>query len=312
MKILKYSTLIFQFCLLCVLWDESWEIGGPRCAPSTLNGTTPDFEQIILGRCYYFVNVLHKKDCSVRDAKINCTELMNEFNRAILGKEPCEVEISDFDRFLELANHSIGANSTLFWSGAYTTAHDLTRVSSYWTLEDTLSGYLLNELVFCSQNATYSYADMCPDTCVTRNNPYWNAASRDFAQKARGYVLLVLNGTRTTGAIYNTSTFFRYELPALTSENVQQVKVLLVHNPDMAKYETCQQPKTLQLLESSLREKNIEYACEDNPDEIVFILCTHSPMSKECQSVKNFIESGGVRLKANIYLVSLVLAYFFI
>ena len=49
--------------------------------------------------------------------------MFNEFEKIIIGKEPCRIKIEDFDKFIELVNHPIPMSKTLFWSGTYSTAH---------------------------------------------------------------------------------------------------------------------------------------------------------------------------------------------
>lgn len=102
----------------------------------------------------------------------------------------------------------------------------------------------------------------------------------------------MLNGTRTQGAISNTSTFFRHELPQLYSFNVKRIKVVLLHQPGVDKYETCEKPKTLTVLKAELEKKGIEYVCEDNPDEVLLLMCFQNPSSKECQRIQSLINSS--------------------
>jgi len=160
-------------------------------------------------------------------------------------------------------------------------------VRSYWSLEDSFTGYLLNEFNFCSSQSINTFAfDSCPRSCVTSNNPFWNAASSNFAKRATGDAIVVMNGTRSFGALSNTSTFFNYELSKLSFPPVRQLKVYLVHVPGQTKYETCKEPKTLITLKSILESKQINYVCEDNPENIIFSMCFMDASSKECQAVK--------------------------
>jgi len=155
------------------------------------------------------------------------------------------------------------------------------------SLEDTFSGYLLNELTFCSTNKSGNNfsLDSCPQDCVTKNSAFWNAASIDFAKKARGHVYVMLNGTRKYGALLNTSTFFKHELPYLNSASINKLTVFLLHTSGQEKHETCEQPKTLNTLAKILFEKNITYVCEDNLDYMTFLLCFYNPQSSECQRI---------------------------
>jgi hypothetical protein len=163
---------------------------------------------------------------------------------------------------------------------------------------------LLNELIACSTNNSDSFSfDRCPDACIRSNNPFWNAASRHFASKTEGQALIVLNGTRTVGALFNGSTFFRYELPALETPRVRELRALVVHNPDQEKYETCAKPKSLGLLKASLDSRNISYVCEDNPEIIKFYMCFANPLSKECVTLKYLTGSANSLIQPRILLM---------
>jgi hypothetical protein len=109
----------------------------------------------------------------------------------------------------------------------------VTRYRHYWSLEDTLSGYLINQLDFCSKLGSDDFSfDSCSMNCMPDAKlSYWQAASIFFAQNAKGSVLVVLNGTRTYGAISKRSFFVNYELPQLSADRVKRVKVLLLFTP---------------------------------------------------------------------------------
>ena len=162
------------------------------------------------------------------------------------------------------------------------------KTKQYWSLDSSFRGYLINKLTFCSTdlNSDFNY-NWCPEECVLYNSSFWNAASIDFAKKASGSVNLILNGTRSVGALLNTSTFIRYELPYLEMPRVEKIKVLLLHNPGQIKIETCKRPVTLDYLKHILYEKKIAYECEDDPDNILLFMCFKDDQSKECQTVKN-------------------------
>lgn len=121
------------------------------------------------------------------------------------------------------------------------------------------------------------------------DNPFWSGASANFARQASGYALAVLNGTRKNGALDRSSSFYRFELPQLNAARLRGLKVLLLHNMDREKYETCKEPKTLLELEAMLDEKNITYACEDDNFAIVMLMCSQDPYSRECQAIKQAI-----------------------
>ncbi len=163
------------------------------------------------------------------------------------------------------------------------------------SLEDTFNGFLLDELVFCIGGGDFNYTDSNCNRDL-QFFTFWNAASKKFAEKASGEILVVLNGSRTQGAVVNTSTFYTQELPNF--KNVKRLKVLLLHSPSGYKVETCASGKSLENLKVILKEKKIDYECTDNPKEILFFMCFQDPMSKECQSVKFSLDTG-VSLAAN-------------
>ena len=90
---------------------------------SSYNATTVGIKEIFIGRCYYFLNVLQKTNCEIDPRNYDCLAIWNEFEKVIIGKEPCSIKIEDFDKFLELVNHPIPESKTLFWSGTYSTAY---------------------------------------------------------------------------------------------------------------------------------------------------------------------------------------------
>ena len=91
---------------------------------SVSNGTTRNLEQIFKGRCHYFLNLRHNADCFLNTSSYNCTHIWTAFKSAVIGKTPCNVTMEDYAPFLRSVNHSIPANATLFWSGAYRSAQD--------------------------------------------------------------------------------------------------------------------------------------------------------------------------------------------
>lgn len=154
----------------------------------------------------------------------------------------------------------------------------------------------MDNLKFCSnKNEPDFVTSYCPLYCVYRSNPFWNAVSTKFAQKAIGDVTVVLNGTRPQGALANYSTFFNYELPNLSADSVTSLKVILLHMPGMLKHETCKSPRSLKVLQHILAEKSIAYECEDNPTEIMQLMCMKVPHADECAYFRDWINSKSAR-----------------
>jgi len=167
-------------------------------------------------------------------------------------------------------------------------------------LEDTFNGYLLDDLTFCkSSTGSLIYNASCVSDCAFRT--YWNAASKNFATKASGHVTAVLNGSRSTGAITKTSTFYTYELPYLNVQKVRKFTVLLLATPGAPVAETCKSGRSILELQKNLAAKNITFECIDNPKTILFYMCFADPMSKECQTIKFSINSAS-KLTPNLLM----------
>lgn len=150
----SYTILIFVI-LSIILIKHSSEIGiskrsvnyrSIQCNKPAYNGTTRNIQQIFLGRCYYFLNILQKDNCIINASNYDCNDIWNEFYNTIKGKDPCSLTIDNFSKLLNMVNQTIPANTSLFWSGTYTPAHEITKTREYWSLEDTFSGMIFNLL----------------------------------------------------------------------------------------------------------------------------------------------------------------------
>lgn len=265
------------------------------------NGTTPNIREIVIGRCHEFLSLNKIDNCPISQNDFDCEIIWKEFSSVLIGKEPCKIKLSDYNNYLLEVAHPIPRDKSLFWSGTFATATAISNSFNYWPLDKTLSGYLFNNLRFCSdRNETDFNESSCPLDCGIRNVSYWNAVSAKYAKDARGLVTVVLNGTRTSGAISNTSTFLNYELPVFESKSINRVKVILLHNPDRPKYETCQHPKSLKNLKKVLVKKNIDYECEDNPLNIMALFCFQEPDSQECKALHNSLNNNGFKLRSSL------------
>ena len=85
----------------------------------TYPGTTPNFKNIFIGRCFYFLNVLHKENCDISLSKLNCSKIWDEFSNVIVNRNPCDITIQDYDKYIELTWHIYDREKSIFWSGTY-------------------------------------------------------------------------------------------------------------------------------------------------------------------------------------------------
>ena len=93
-----------------------------RNCQSLLNGTSPYFKEIFIGRCYYYVSNLHKTNCDIASLNANCTLIYEKFATPVLNKDPCNINIEDFDEFFKLVYHPIPRDKSLFWSETFSPA----------------------------------------------------------------------------------------------------------------------------------------------------------------------------------------------
>ena len=88
------------------------------------NGTTKNIESIFKGRCNYFINVQQAFNCDIDPSNYDCDIIWQSFKSIVTTKTPCDLKIQDLDNFLNLVNHNIAPNTSIFWSGTYTPAHE--------------------------------------------------------------------------------------------------------------------------------------------------------------------------------------------
>lgn len=93
----------------------------PSCNIAGLPGTTQQIKDIVIGRCYYFINVLQKNNCYFDSKKYNCNTVWDLFYSASLTNSR---NISDYKNFLDSVDQDIPENTSLFWSGTYNQAHE--------------------------------------------------------------------------------------------------------------------------------------------------------------------------------------------
>jgi len=182
--------------------------------------------------------------------------------------------------------------------------HDLSNGGQrFWTLEDTLWGYLVNSLTFCGASleaqqtgAVFNYT-FCPSYGQNGSNVFfWNAASRFFGQHANGIVHMVARASMRNGQpseIYRTtalgninpaagifpSIFAVWELPNMDATKVTSFIIWVVPSPDIPK-EVCGDPASSNnALVNDLVAKGMSpdiITCQNNPPAVEFARCADS------------------------------------
>ena len=119
------------------------------CEP--YNGTTGNLREIVIGRCYDFLNTMHKDiKCQEITNKYDCIDIWNKFNIATIGKDPCDIKMEDYNDFFRATDHLIKANSSLFWSGTNILAHESKSISYNYSSSDGSVKFHFNSFRFVS------------------------------------------------------------------------------------------------------------------------------------------------------------------
>ncbi|PVD18559.1 hypothetical protein C0Q70_21109 [Pomacea canaliculata] len=260
------------------------------------SGPTPDLLSLVTGRCLQFSTFLNPAAmCDVTTRRQNCSEMADLFISAFAFQDVCNISISRYDEFLEATNHWIPADKSVFWEGVYDFVHLYTEMGKRAiTLEDTLTGYMIDRLRFCADPGQPSgiggpSTHPCPSFEETDGCPwnaefaFWTAASQNFASKARGTVSIMLNASADV-AFPPNSFFAQWELPHLKAGEVSEANILLVHTPGHAVKETCQGPSITDL-KRRLATKNISATCRENPRDVLWLLCWEDPSHTECREI---------------------------
>ncbi|KAK3602132.1 hypothetical protein CHS0354_003164 [Potamilus streckersoni] len=253
---------------------------------------TPDLRQRVIGRCLEFQANLPDVFCE--ENKKNCTYIWETFSKGFAFTDPCHVNGSGFHDYITATNHSVTENKAIFWEGVYGLVHRYSnRGTTKVTLEDTMPGYLIDSLSFCGDNNTSDglageYTS-CPSYRPTENcsssaeTVFWTKASVNFARSAVGNIFVMLNASQEP--VYHKGSYFgKYELPNLTRGKVTKATVYIVSASSVSKGSLCGS-ESLMELKSELAEKDIDFECQENPREVMFIYCAENPSTDACTSV---------------------------
>ncbi|KAK3528125.1 hypothetical protein QTP86_023851 [Hemibagrus guttatus] len=130
----------------------------------------------------------------------DCDIIWKAFEQAYVGRDPCDVPPEAYDPLINSVKQDVVCNTMLFWSKtkntvkAFTDDRDCLDI-----LEETLLGFLFDELTWCSKNESKeTFTTDCPSWSHCPNNPvrsFWIRASVNFAATACGNVSAMLNGS---------------------------------------------------------------------------------------------------------------------
>ncbi|XP_071164004.1 ADP-ribosyl cyclase/cyclic ADP-ribose hydrolase-like isoform X2 [Mytilus edulis] len=196
-----------------------------------------EWETLFIGKC-----LAYKSDygtISFCKRNIDCHDLWLKFIRGVEFQSKCNFNQSSYDDFLRASEHAVPGNKFMFWSGVYSLVMRYSNKGRrYFTIADTLTGYLLDNMVWCG-NATESDGiekdlETCPgfhtssQCSQTAATVFWSAASQNFARHAEGNIHVMINASRTP-AFRPDSYFTTKELPNINATKVKKATILMVH-----------------------------------------------------------------------------------
>ncbi|XP_037389855.1 ADP-ribosyl cyclase/cyclic ADP-ribose hydrolase 1 isoform X2 [Pygocentrus nattereri] len=214
-------------------------------------GTTPNLKHIVIGRCYDYITLVKPS------SRYNCEDIWREFEEAVVRRSPCSVRVKDYQRMFRATSQTLPCDKLLFWSKTRELMHSYAAVTGrFWTLEDTLVGFMFNDLVWCGQQERDRGFDFqsCPDwsACVTHPvYSLWNRASLNFAAAACGNITVLLNGS--------------------------------IGNAFNRKRESCSKGSILELI-SVLESRGFRWSCTDRDVTLMILQCMKNPKQSSCQS----------------------------
>uniref|UniRef100_W5MUE2 ADP-ribosyl cyclase/cyclic ADP-ribose hydrolase n=1 Tax=Lepisosteus oculatus TaxID=7918 RepID=W5MUE2_LEPOC len=227
----------------------------------TDKGTTQNIKEIIIGRCYSYVKIVHPS------SRYNCEEIWRDFQDAVLNKGPCNVHVEDYDKLFQTAKQTLPCNKLLFWSQTHEFVHSLSAVTHLFiTLEDTLIGYMFNDLTWCGQtNHTGFDFNSCPEWSTCEHHPVsslWKKASEYFAYSSCGNITVMLNGS-IEKAFNKESMFGSVEINSLDPRKINHVNIKVIDDLEGPFREPCTSGSILDLIKI-LQNRGFQWTCTEN------------------------------------------------
>ncbi|XP_019131011.2 ADP-ribosyl cyclase/cyclic ADP-ribose hydrolase 1 [Larimichthys crocea] len=244
-------------------------------------GTTPNIKHIVVGRCYNYITLVNP------NLRYDCENIWRQFEEAVVCQSSCNVTVEDYHQMFYAMPQTWPCNTFLFWSKTRTLMHSYAAaVRHFWTLEDTLVGYMFNDLIWCGQEGDSGFDfSSCPEWSACRNHPVyslWRQASQNFAEMACGNVTVLLNGS-IANAFNRKSMFGSVELDGLNPHRVDYVNIKVVTNLEGPFIESCNQGSIVDLIQI-LQSRGFRWTCTDNDQTLMILQCIQNPEQSACQT----------------------------
>uniref|UniRef100_A0A8C5I1Q3 ADP-ribosyl cyclase/cyclic ADP-ribose hydrolase n=1 Tax=Gouania willdenowi TaxID=441366 RepID=A0A8C5I1Q3_GOUWI len=163
----------------------------------------------------------NSKNCC--DIGFDCEEIWRQFEEVVSRQSSCNVTMQDYHQMFDVMAQTLPCNKFLFWSKTRALMQSYAAVfKHFWTLEDTLVGYMFNDLIWCG----FDFSS-CPRWSACNNHPVfslWRQASQNFAEMACGNITVLLNGS-IANAFNRRSMFGSVELDSLNPQKVDYVNI---------------------------------------------------------------------------------------
>ncbi|XP_057680682.1 ADP-ribosyl cyclase/cyclic ADP-ribose hydrolase 1 [Corythoichthys intestinalis] len=244
-------------------------------------GTTPNIKHIVMGRCFNYITLVNPS------MRYDCEAIWSAFEEAVVKQASCDVAMEHYRHmFLEMPQ-TWACDRFLFWSKTKKLIQDYTAVARhFWTLEDTLAGYMFNDIIWCRQqeDSEFNFRS-CPEWSACLNHPVhslWRQASKNFAEMACGNITVLLNGS-IENAFNTNSMFGSVELDNLNPVKVNYVNIKVVTNLDGPFIESCGSGSILDLIHI-LQSRGFRWTCSDNDRILKILQCVQKPEHSVCRT----------------------------
>ncbi|KAM9826880.1 ADP-ribosyl cyclase/cyclic ADP-ribose hydrolase 1-like [Neosynchiropus ocellatus] len=244
-------------------------------------GTTANIKHIVLGRCHSYMNFVDPT------MSFDCEEIWRQFEDAVGQRSPCNVTAEHYHHMFLAMPQTRPCDRFLFWSRTRTVMRSYATVlGHFWTLEDTLVGYLFNDLVWCGRDDDLGFDfRSCPQWSACAHHPVfslWRLASQKFAEAACGNITVLLNGS-IGQAFDRYSIFGSVELESLNPERVNYVNIKVVTNLGGPSVESCGQGSIVDLIQI-LKFRGFRWTCTDHDPSLVILQCVQEPTHPACRT----------------------------
>uniref|UniRef100_M4A1C9 ADP-ribosyl cyclase/cyclic ADP-ribose hydrolase n=1 Tax=Xiphophorus maculatus TaxID=8083 RepID=M4A1C9_XIPMA len=222
------------------------------CPVQATFGTTPNIKHIVIGRCFTYTTLVQP------GLRYDCEEIWRQFEKAVVQHASCNVTEEHYCEMFNMMPQVWPCDRFLFWSKTRMLVHSYAAVfRHFWTLEDTLVGFLFNDLIWC-----FNF-NSCPAWSTCRTHPVyslWKRASQNFAEMACGNITVLLNGSITNA--FNRKMFGSVELDSLNPQRVNYVNIKVVTSPE-GPHESCSQGSIVELIQI-LWSRGFRWTCTDS------------------------------------------------